>query len=91
MAYDYSDLGITVFKMGDVVKALEYHNKALELHQQIRNKHGMITAYENIAIILEFIGDIQKSMEYKEKAKELELIVSSIDNNYDIFSNGLLR
>ena len=36
-------------------------------------------------------GDIQKSMEYKEKAKELELIVSSIDNNYDIFSNGLLR
>jgi tetratricopeptide (TPR) repeat protein len=91
MAYDYLALGITVFRMGDIVKALEYHNKALELYQQIHNTHGMITAYENIAVILEFNGDIQKSMEYKEKAKELELIVSSINNNYDIFSNGLLR
>jgi hypothetical protein len=65
MAIDYLALGITVFRMGDIVKALEYHNKSLELHQQIHNKRGMITAYENISIILEFNGNIQKSMEYK--------------------------
>ena len=88
MAHDYLALGNTVLRMRDIVKALEYYNKALELYQQIHNKHGMITAYKNIAIILEFNGNIQKSIEYKEKAKELELIVSSIDNNYDIFSSA---
>jgi len=63
-------------------KALEHHNKALELDEQIDNKKGMIRDCEKLAKILEYKRDINKSRKYAARAQDLEFDLQSTDTNY---------
>lgn len=80
-ATDYSNLGIIVSKMGDLNKALQYHNKSLELRLHTGDMKRVIRDYENTAEILEFTGDIKKAREYKEKAQNLQLAMAQVDTH----------
>ena len=41
-------LDIVYYKMGDYPKALEYHNKALEIDESLNDRVGMARDYGNI-------------------------------------------
>ena len=66
------NMGIIYRIQGDMEKALEHYEKALEIHTEIGNKLGMTSALGNMGIIYRIQGDMEKALEHYEKALEID-------------------
>ncbi len=81
-ASSYNNIGIVYDNLGDYDKALEYHNKALEIFKDVLGENHPDTAssYNNIGIVYDELGDYDKALEFKNKA--LEIIKAVLGENH---------
>ena len=56
--------------MGNYQQALDYHNKALEIHEDLNDRVGMGRDYANIGNGLKNMGNYQQALDYHNKALE---------------------
>ncbi|MCP3943738.1 MAG: tetratricopeptide repeat protein [Desulfobacteraceae bacterium] len=71
----YGNMGIVYQIRGDLVKALEMHNKSLAIDKELGRKEGIASDYSNIGIVYQTQGDLVKAREmyYKSLAIYKEL------------------
>ena len=60
----YNNLGIVWRNLGDVQKAIDYHNLQLNIAREMRNKAAEGDAYGNLGNDFLALGDLKKSIEY---------------------------
>jgi tetratricopeptide (TPR) repeat protein len=72
-ATDYNNLGYIKDHQGDYEKAIEYHEKALEIEQKTlpENHPSLATSYNNIGSVYDNMGEYSKALSYYEKALEI--------------------
>ncbi|XP_078384820.1 tetratricopeptide repeat protein 28-like [Oculina patagonica] len=70
-AVNYGQLGHVFKSLGDVVKAKEYHEKALVINIEIGNRAGEAANYRNLGTVYLHTRNYKKSNEYVEKALEI--------------------
>lgn len=70
-AVAYGNIGIVYMTKGDLDKALEYHQKALEIEKELGRKEGMASNYGNIGVVHQTKGDLDKALENYERALTL--------------------
>lgn len=63
-------VGNNLWKKGDYSKAFEHHLAALKLFEQLRYDNGIVSTYNNLALIYEEQHDYQKATEYYLRAKD---------------------
>jgi tetratricopeptide (TPR) repeat protein len=52
-------------------RALDYHKKALEIHEGLSDRVGTAKDYSNIGLVLSDIGNNQEALDYHKKALEI--------------------
>ena len=70
----YNCLGCDYDDLGDYDKALEYHNKALEIRKDVLGENHPDTAdsYSNLGIVYKNLGNYDKALGYHNKALEIK-------------------
>ena len=63
----YGSLGNAYDSLGDIRKALEYHEKRLKIAIEIGDRAGKGRAYGNLGNAYDSLGDFRKAIEYHEK------------------------
>jgi tetratricopeptide (TPR) repeat protein len=66
------ELGVISYYSGELEKALEYYEKALELDEGLGIKEGIAKDLGNIGIVYRIRGELDKALEYFEKVLELD-------------------
>ena len=84
----YIYLGIAHTSLGDFRKAIEYHEKALEIDREIGNSSGESRCYGNLGNAHYSLGDFRKAIEYYRKALEIAIEIS--DSSGESISYGNL-
>ncbi|MBS0587978.1 MAG: tetratricopeptide repeat protein, partial [Proteobacteria bacterium] len=51
----------------DLDQAIEYHQKALKIDQELGSKEGMANAYTNLGNVYKTRGDLDQAIEYYQK------------------------
>jgi tetratricopeptide (TPR) repeat protein len=64
-------LGNVYCSLGEVIKAIEYYEKALKIAQEIGDKQGEGTWIGNIGTAYSDQGEVKKAIEYYEKALKI--------------------
>jgi CHAT domain-containing protein len=67
----YTNLGNTYLSLGDYGKAIEYHEKSLEIDKDIGDRAGESSCYANLGNTYGSLGDYGKAIEYHEKSLEI--------------------
>ncbi len=70
-AFAYNNLGTCYKHMGRYAEALDYLQKAIQLQQGPKRKHGLTNAYQNIASVYMEMNRERLSLEYLGKAEVL--------------------
>jgi tetratricopeptide (TPR) repeat protein len=70
---DYTNIGNVYDVMGDYSKALEYHNKALEINTGLNNRVGLAGDNYNISFPFYNMNKKKEALEYLSIAKTLLL------------------
>ena len=65
------NIGIVYRIKGELDKALEYHEKALKLNEELDRKRGIANQLENMGIVYRIKGELDKALEYYKKALKL--------------------
>ena len=65
--------------MGDFRKAIEYHEKHLEIAIEVGHRVGEGNAYGNLGNAYQSLGDFRKAIEYHEKDLEIAIEVGGRD------------
>ena len=73
----YGNLGNTYDSLGDYRKALEYHEKYLEITLEISDRDGEGTAYGNLGTAYYSLGDARKAIEYHEKSLKIAIEIGA--------------
>ncbi|XP_066016118.1 tetratricopeptide repeat protein 28-like [Pocillopora verrucosa] len=60
----YGNLGIANCRLGDLKKAIEFHNLSLKILKEVGDKHGEGKAYGNLGVAYKRLGDFKKAIEY---------------------------
>ncbi|CAH3186124.1 unnamed protein product [Porites evermanni] len=60
-------LGIAYYSLGDFRKAIEYHERHLEISREVGDRAGERKAYCNLGNAYDSLGDFQKAIEYHER------------------------
>ena len=63
----YSDLGNTYCSLGDLQKAIEYHERQLKISKEVGDRAGEGKAYGNLGNAYCSLADFQKAKEYHER------------------------
>ncbi|XP_044172276.1 G-protein-signaling modulator 2-like, partial [Acropora millepora] len=63
----YGNLGCAYQSLSDYRKAIEYHEKHLEIAKEIGDRAGEGRAYGNLGTAYQSLGDYRKAIEYHEK------------------------
>ncbi|MBA3664454.1 MAG: tetratricopeptide repeat protein [Bacteroidetes bacterium] len=71
LATVYNNKGYLTNEHGDMVKALKYYKKGLDLQEQIHDKRGIATSLSNMAVIYFNQGDVTAALENDQKALKL--------------------
>lgn len=66
------ELGVIFYYLGELDKASEYYEKALELDEWLGIKEGIARHLRSIGLIYRTKGELDKALEYYEKALELD-------------------
>ena len=89
-----NNIGFLASIEGDNHKALEYYQKGLKTHENIKDKMGISTSLSNIGFIYNNQGDIPKALEYyqkslkiREEIKDEQGIANSFNNIGSIYMN----
>ncbi|MEK0371121.1 MAG: tetratricopeptide repeat protein, partial [Nitrosopumilus sp.] len=56
---------------GNIPRAIEMYHISLKMHNELDNKHGMATAYNNIGIVHKYQGEFDLSLDYYQKSLTL--------------------
>ena len=72
MAADYTNIGLVYHKKGQYDDALTYHNKALEIHEELNNRVGMAADYTNMGIVYHIKGQYDDALTYYNKGLEID-------------------
>lgn len=65
------ELGLMLDYLGEFDEALEYHEKALKLYEELEIKEGIAIQFGNIGSVYRNKGEFDKALEYHEKALKL--------------------
>jgi len=68
----YSGLGTIVDKLGEWDRAIEYHEKDLEILEKLGDIHGMAVTYNNLGLVCGKKGEWDRAIEYYEKSLEIK-------------------
>ena len=69
VAQDYDNIGVAYRGMGDLDRAIEYYQKAINILEGISPEHIFLpTPYNHIGIAWKYKGDYRRAVEYHEKA-----------------------
>ena len=60
-------LGIAYYSLGDFRKAIEHHERHLEISKEVGDRAGEGRAYGNLGSAYYSLGDFQKAIEYHER------------------------
>lgn len=72
LAYNYTQLGLTFMSVGQFDKAEEYHKKALEQLEKVKNKNSVhVVTYLNLVSNYCYKPDSKTAKIYLDQAKEL--------------------
>ena len=63
----YGNLGIAYHDLGDFQKAIQYHERHLEIAKEAGDKDEEGRAYGNLGIAYHGLGDFHKAIEYQER------------------------
>ena len=72
LAGAFNNIGFLASLEGDNPKALEYYQKGLKTHEDIKDKMGISTSLSNIGGIYNRQGDIPKALEYYHKSLKMK-------------------
>jgi tetratricopeptide (TPR) repeat protein len=64
-------LGLVVYQLGMLSKALDYLKKAQEIDEGLNDRVGMARDYANIGVVLQNIGNNNEALDYLKKAQEI--------------------
>ena len=64
MASNYGNLGVVYKIRGDLEKAVELHQQALKLNEEIGSKEGMAIQYGNLGNVYKLKGNITEAKRY---------------------------
>ncbi|MGB3620824.1 MAG: tetratricopeptide repeat protein [Ketobacter sp.] len=80
------NLGIVYSILGDSVKAIELHQKALAINTELGSKEGMAKNYGNLGIVYSILGNLDRAIELHQKALAINTQVGNKEymaKNYD--------
>ncbi|MCP4552031.1 MAG: tetratricopeptide repeat protein, partial [Bacteroidetes bacterium] len=81
MAKLLNNIGTNYYYLGDLMKANQYYESALELAMLSKNQQGDIAAYsENIGIIYARMGDFEKALEYLSRSLKMSREILNEDD-----------
>ena len=72
----YGNLGNVFHSLGEYVKAIEYHEKALAISMEISDRKGEGRSYGNLGNVFDSLGEYVKAKEYHEKALAISMEIS---------------
>ncbi len=68
----YTNLGIAYHDLGEVKRAIEYHEKALEINIEIGDRAGESKCYTNLGVAYRGLGEVKRAIGFYEKALEIK-------------------
>lgn len=81
------NLGNIALIRGDLEKAKEFHQRALEGEKELGRDWGIAAAYGSLGIIYQTKGDLEKAQEYHVKALEIERSINDDHGVAETLSN----
>ena len=84
-----SQIGSFSMVLGNYKKALEYHEKALEIDTKLDDKVGIGNDYTNIGIAYRGLGDYKKALEYYDKAESIHIDHDNVGLGKDYTNIGI--
>ena len=87
----YGNLGMSYESLGDYRRAIEYHEKALKICEEIEDIAGESRCYINLGSAYDGLGDYRRAIEYQEKALKIcRVIQDKAGQSTCNFNLGLL-
>ena len=83
----YTNLGNAYRSVGDYGKAIEYHEKSLDINKDIGDRAGESSCYTNLGIAYRSLGDYGKVIEYYEKSLKIDEDIGDIDSERLVSGN----
>jgi len=62
------NMGVAYAALGEVRRAIEYHEQALKMAREIGDRHGEGVHLSNLGIAYENLGEVRRAIEYYEQA-----------------------
>jgi tetratricopeptide (TPR) repeat protein/nucleoside phosphorylase len=66
------NLGLCYLTLGDIPKAIEYHERSLAIEEKLGRLEGQANAFGNLGLRYRRLGDIPKAIEYHERSLAIE-------------------
>lgn len=86
------NLGIVSCEDGALAQGLPYFEQALAIHEQLRNVWGMISAWHNLAFVLDYLGRWTEALDYCELELSAAEHIGSLAKQFNALYNlGLLQ
>ena len=57
--------------LGEVERAIEYHEQALSIHREVKNRQGEGNALGNLGGAYYRLGEVERAIEYHEQALKI--------------------
>ncbi|TET24041.1 MAG: tetratricopeptide repeat protein, partial [Candidatus Stahlbacteria bacterium] len=86
-AFAYGNIGLVYRTLGELDKALEYHQKALKINEQIGRLQGQANQLGNIGIVYQDLGEPEKALEYYERALEINKKIGDLEGKVKDLGN----
>ena len=57
--------------LGEVERAIEYHEQALSIHREVKNRQGEGSTLGNLGSAYANLGEVERAIEYFEQALKI--------------------
>jgi len=86
-AVAYGNLGVVYQTRGELDQAIDYHCKALAIHEVLGSKEGMANQYGNLGSIYQIRGELDQAIDYHRKALDIEEELGSKEGMANQYGN----